>query len=606
MISLTINKKPVSVAEGSTILEAARMNGILIPTLCYLKDLNEVAACRICVVEVKGAERLVAACNTKVAEGMEVVTDSKRVLDARRENLKLILSEHDCHCPTCVRSGNCSLQTLAQNLNVLDEPYETKLPKNRWNVKLPLIRTDSKCIKCLRCIDVCDKVQGMKVWDLLGVGKNARVGVRGGAALDAVNCTYCGQCVTHCPVGALRERDDTQRLLDAVHDPETTVVLQVAPAVRAAWGDGLGLSPKTATEKRMAAAFRRIGVDYVFDTNFTADLTIMEEGNEFLELMKAKLSAANPQPSTLNSQLPLFTSCCPGWVRFLKLEYPELVGQLSSAKSPQQMFGAVTKTYFAEKIGKDPKKVFCVSIMPCTAKKYECDVPEVNHKFSQPSTLNPQPSTLNPQPSTLNSQHHHDVDLVLTTREVDRLIKTLGINVGMLPEEEFDSPLGTGSGAGVIFGATGGVMEAALRTAYFVLEKKNPAPDAFKVVRGPDGRKEVTVTIAGIPVRACVASGLKNARTVVEDILAGRSRYDFVEIMACPGGCAGGGGQPMFDGCELAEERGAALYQLDAANKLRFSHENPEVQALYREYLEKPLSHKAHELLHTDQATWKL
>ena len=592
MISLTIDKKPVSVAEGSTILEAARMNGILIPTLCYLKDLNEVAACRMCVVEVKGAERLVAACNTKVAEGMVVVTDSKRVLDARRENLKLILSEHDCHCPTCVRSGNCSLQTLAQNLNVLDEPYETKLPKNKWNMKLPLIRTDSKCIKCLRCIDVCDKVQGMKVWDLLGVGKYAKVGVRGGRKLDEVNCTYCGQCITHCPVGALRERDDTQRLLDAVHDPETTVVLQVAPAVRAAWGDGLGLSPKMATEKRMAAAFRRIGVDYVFDTNFTADLTIMEEGNEFLELMKAKLAKqsndrTNEQSNNRtieqsnNSSLPLFTSCCPGWVRFLKLEYPELVGQLSSAKSPQQMFGAVTKTYFAEKIGKDPQKVFCVSIMPCTAKKYECDVPEVNAAGK-------------------------DVDLVLTTREVDRLIKTLGINVGMLSEEEFDSPLGTGSGAGVIFGATGGVMEAALRTAYFVLEKKNPAPDAFKVVRGPDGRKEVTVTIAGIPVRACVASGLKNARAVVEDILAGRSQYDFVEIMACPGGCAGGGGQPMFDGCELAEERGAALYRLDAANKLRFSHENPEVLALYKEYLEKPLSHKAHELLHTDQTTWKL
>ena len=572
-MNITINNKAISVSEGKTILEAARENGILIPTLCYLKEINEVAACRICVVEVKGCERLVAACNTKVAEGMEIVTDSEKVIAARRNNLALILSEHDCHCPTCVRSGNCSLQLLAQNLNVLEQPYEVKLPKNNWDGDLPLIRTDSKCIKCLRCIDVCDKVQGMKVWDLLGLGKNTRVGVRGGAKLTDVNCTYCGQCITHCPVGALRERDDTMKLMAAVHDPQKTVVLQVAPAVRAAWGDGLGLSPEMATEKRMAAAFRRIGVDYVFDTNFTADLTIMEEGNEFLELLKAP--ASKLAGTGQGKKLPLFTSCCPGWVRFMKLEYPDMVCQLSSAKSPQQMFGAVVKTYFAEKIGKDPKDIFCVSVMPCTAKKYEREV-------------------------------MGGVDLVLTTREVDRLLNVLSVNVGMLKEEEFDSPLGTGSGAGVIFGATGGVMEAALRTAYFVLEGKNPEADAFKAVRGPDGRKEVTVTIAGIPVRACVASGLANARKVVEDIRSGKSQYDFVEIMACPGGCAGGGGQPIFDGCELAEDRGQVLYGLDKANKLRFSHENPEVAALYKDFLEKPLSHKAHELLHTDQTAWKL
>ena len=574
MFKVTINGKALEVSEGKTILEAARMNGILIPTLCYLKEINEVAACRICVVEVKGSERLVAACNTKVAEGMEVVTNSPRVIEARRNNLALILSEHDCHCPTCVRSGNCSLQTLAQNMNVIEQPYEVKLPKNRWNRELPLIRTDSKCIKCLRCIDVCDKIQGMKVWDLLGLGKNARVGVKGGKALDEANCTYCGQCITHCPVGALRERDDTMKLMAAVRDPNKTVVLQVAPAVRAAWGDGLGLSPEMATEKRMAAAFRRIGVDYVFDTNFSADLTIMEEANEFLE----KIS----HPETFKR--PMFTSCCPGWVRFLKLEYPDLVPQLSSAKSPQQMFGAVAKTYFAEKIGKEAKDVFCVSVMPCTAKKYECE------------------AVGNGERGTGN----RDVDLVLTTREVDRLLNNLSINVGMLPEEDFDSPLGTGSGAACIFGATGGVMEAALRTAYAVLEKKNPDADAFKAVRGPDGRKEVTVTIAGVPVRACVASGLANARRVVEDIRSGKAQYDFVEIMACPGGCAGGGGQPIFDGCELAEDRGQVLYKLDKANTLRFSHENPDVQALYRDYLEKPLSHKAHELLHTDQATWTL
>ena len=571
MVNLTINGKPVAASEGMTILEAARQNGILIPTLCYLKEINEVAACRICLVEVKGAERLVAACNTRVAEGMEVETATARVLAARRANLALILSAHDCHCPTCTRNGNCSLQTLARNLNVLEQPYATKVPRNTWDLNLPLVRTDSKCITCLRCVDVCAKVQGMNVWDLLGVGRHARVGVAGGRKLTETSCTYCGQCITHCPVGALRERDDTMKLMAAVHDPSKTVVLQVAPAVRAAWGDGLGLSPKAATEKRMAAAFRRIGVDYVFDTNFTADLTIMEEGSEFLELIK------KPDRKTL------FTSCCPGWVRFLKHEYPDLVGQLSSAKSPQQMFGAVTKTYFAQKLGKDPKDVFCVSVMPCTAKKWECDVEAVN-----------------------DAGAGKDVDLVLTTREVDRLLNALSVNVCALPEEDFDSPLGTGSGAGVIFGATGGVMEAALRTAYAIVEGRNPEPDAFRAVRGLDGRKELTVTLGGKEIRACVASGLANARKVVEDVRAGRAHYDFVEIMACPGGCAGGGGQPIFDGCELAGERGETLYALDKANALRFSHENPSVKALYAEALEKPLSHKAHELLHTDQREWKL
>ena len=586
MIRLTINGQAIEVQEGKTILDAARENGIIIPTLCFWKDLNEVAACRMCVVEVKGLDRLVSACSTLAEAGMEIVTDSKRVMDARRNNISLILSEHDCHCPTCTRNGNCTLQTLARNLNVLESPYAAKVPRNRWNENVPLVRTDSKCVKCMRCIEVCDKVQGMKVWDLLGLGKYAHVGVREGAKLSEVNCTYCGQCVTHCPVGALSERDDTQKLMAAVHDPNKVVVLQVAPAVRAAWGDGLGLSPSMATEKRMAAAFRRIGVDYVFDTNFTADLTIMEEGNEFLQLMKAKIASSQSNNRTIeqsNNSLPLFTSCCPGWVRFMKLEYPDMVSQLSSAKSPQQMFGAVAKTYFAEKIGKDPKDIFCVSVMPCTAKKYECSVNEVN--------------------STMADK---DVDVVLTTREVCRLINSLNINVGMLPEEDFDSPLGTGSGAGCIFGATGGVMEAALRTAYFVLEGKNPDPDHFQAVRGIDGRKEVTVTMGGVEVKACVASGLKNARKVVEDIRAGKVHYDFVEIMACPGGCAGGGGQPMFDGCEFAEERGQTLYGLDKANKIRFSHENPSVIALYQDYLEKPLSHRAHELLHTDQTRWGL
>ena len=583
MMNITINGKKLAVAEGKTILEAARAAGIVIPTLCYLKDLNEVGACRICVVEVKGADRLVAACNTKVSEGMEIETSSARVLEARKHNLQLILSAHDCNCLTCERNGKCRLQLLAQQMGLMEhQPYPVKVAKDRWDKALPLQRRDSRCISCLRCVNVCDKMQGMKVWDLLGLGARAKVAVREGKAIPEVNCTFCGQCITHCPVGALGEREDTRRFLDAVNDPKKTVVLQVAPAVRTAWADEFGLSSDQATERRMVAAFRRLGAKYVFDTNFAADLTIMEEGSEFIELLKKKY--ATVQPSTSNLQpLPLFTSCCPGWVRFLKQEYPDMVPQLSSAKSPQLMFGAIAKSYFAKKIGKKPEDIFCVSVMPCLAKKWEADAGKGGE-----------------------GRGKRDVDLVLTTREASRLLRLKGIEPANLPEEAFDSPLGTGSGAAVIFGATGGVMEAALRTAYLVLEGRNPDPDAFKAVRGIDGRKEVTVTIAGREVRACVASGLANARKVVEDIRSGRAQYDFVEIMACPGGCVGGGGQPFIDGYEQAEERGQTLYGLDKANKIRFSHENPEVAALYKDYLEKPLSPTAHELLHTDQTTWKL
>lgn len=573
MVSIRINGKDYSVSENKTILEAARENGILVPSLCYFKDLNDIGACRVCLVEVKGNERLVASCNTLVQDGMDIQTDSVRVIEARRNNVKLMLSAHDCHCPSCSRNGNCALQNLAADLNILDEPFDEKVPENDWDKNLPLIRKNSKCIGCLRCINVCDRIQNMNVWDLIGTGSRARVGVREGKKLLDVNCTLCGQCITHCPVGALSERDDTWKLMDAIRDPEKVVVLQVAPAVRAAWGEGLGLPEEMATEKRMAAAFRKLGVDYVFDTNFSADLTIMEEGNELIEKFK------NPD----HFKRPMFTSCCPGWVRFLKLEYPDFVSQLSSAKSPQQMFGAVTKSYFAKMIGKDPKDIFCASIMPCTAKKWECSVEEVN-----------------------DAGAGRDVDISLTTREAERLIRMKSINVFSLKEEEFDTPLGTGTGAAVIFGATGGVMEAALRTAYFVLEGKNPGPDTFSAVRGLDGRKEVTATAGGVTVRTCTVSGLGNARKLMEDIRLGKVQYDFVEVMACPGGCAGGGGQPIFDGAELAGDRAKSLYDLDAANKLRFSHENPSVNQLYADFMEKPLSHKAHELLHTDQTKWSL
>ena len=564
MISLTINGKRVTVPEGTTILEAARTSGVAIPTLCYLKGVNEVGACRMCVVEVKGADRLVAACDTFVAEGMEVETNTDRVRAARKSNLQLILSGHDCHCLTCERNGNCQLQGLAHEMNLDGElPYPAKVPKDSWNTALPFVRKASRCISCLRCMSVCDKIQGMRVWDLVGLGRFARVGVRNGLTLQEAHCTFCGQCVVHCPVAALGERDDGERFLAAVRDPSKTVVLQVAPAVRASWGEDLGLPRAVATERRMVAAFRALGADFVFDTDFAADLTVMEEGNELVERLRS------------GEKGPLFTSCCPAWVRFLKQEYPDMAGCLSSAKSPQQMFGAIAKTFFAQKVNRDPKDVFCVSVMPCTAKKREAE-----------------------EGTGDRGSGIRDVDLVLTTREAVCLMRRQGIGVEGLSERDFDSPLGTGSGAGVLFGATGGVMEAALRTAAFVLEGKNPDPERFRSVRGSDGRREVTVEIGGQTIRACVASGLRNARQVVEDVRNGLADYDFVEVMACPGGCAGGGGQPFSDECERATLRGKVLYGLDEANKVRFSHENPEVLKLYDEFLGRPLSSRARELLH--------
>lgn len=576
MVNLTIDNKAISVPAGTTIMEAAEANGIRIPRLCYLKEINEIGACRVCVVEMEGKEKLITSCNNVVEEGMVLYTNSPKVRMNRKNTVKLLLSQHDCRCAVCVRSGNCSLQQLANDLNIIDPPFHQELEHIPWNMNFPLIRDSAKCIKCMRCIQICDKVQSLNIWDLESTGSRTTVHVSKNRKIEDADCSLCGQCITHCPTGALRERDDTTKVWKAIDNPKKITVVQVAPAVRAAWGEALGLSREEATMGKITDSLRRLGFDYVFDTTFSADLTIMEEGNEFIRRFTS---------GELKDR-PMFTSCCPGWIRFIKSQYPHLVRQLSTAKSPQQMFGAVMKTYFAKSIGVDPENMCTVSIMPCTAKKGECNMELFYEEYAG-----------------------HDVDIVLTTRELTRMIRAAHIDPSTLHDAACDELMQDASGAGVIFGATGGVMEAALRSAYFLITGKNPDADAFKNVRRTK-EDEFTMTaevpIGDITVKAAIVSGLGNARRLIDRIEREEVHFDFVEVMACPGGCVGGGGQPIHDSEELALTRSKNLYFLDASNELRFSHENQDVLKLYEDFMEAPLSHKAHMLLHTDHNAWEM
>ncbi len=569
-VKIKINGISLDVPKGSTILEAAKMAHIDIPTLCYLKEINEIGACRICVVEVKGARSLVASCMYPVADGMEIRTNTPKVLESRKQTLELILSDHDRKCLSCVRSGKCELQKLCNDLMVSDDRlFEGE--RNHYDVDVTsphMVRDNNKCILCRRCAAVCDRVQGIGVIGANERGFDTTIACAFDMGLGETSCVSCGQCIAVCPTGALAEKDYTTDVFAAIDDPEKYVIVQTAPAVRAALGEEFGYPIGTNVQGKMVAALRRLGFDKVFDTDFAADLTIMEEATEFLDRVQN------------GGVLPLITSCSPGWIKYCEHYYPDMIDHLSSCKSPQQMFGAITKTYYAEKMGLDPNNIVMVSVMPCTAKKFEIG------REDQDAAGVP------------------DVDISITTRELARMIERVGLNFVSLPDEEFDNPLGDSTGAAVIFGATGGVMEAALRTAVETLTGEELTNLDFTEVRGVKGIKEATYHVAGMDVNVAVASGLANARKVLEDVKSGKANYHFIEIMGCPGGCVNGGGQPIQPATvrnftDLRAERAKALYQQDASMPIRKSHENPSIKKLYEEYLGKPGSHKAHDLLHT-------
>lgn len=569
MVNLKINGQEVSVPAEYTVLEAAREAEIDIPTLCYLKDVSQTGSCRMCVVEIVGARALQAACVYPVSEGLEVLTHSQNVRKARKSTLELLLSNHERNCLTCTRNQKCELQALADELGVDSIRYDGE--RNHYetdDLSPSIIRDNNKCILCRRCISVCKNIQTVGAIDTMERGFKTHVGCAFNIPLSKSSCVNCGQCIAVCPVGALREKDNTEKVFDAIADKDKYVIVQTAPAVRAAIGEEFGYKIGTPTTGKMVAALRRLGFDKVFDTDTGADLTIMEEGTELLERIQN------------GGKLPLITSCSPGWIKFCEHNFPDFLDNLSSCKSPHQMFGAILKSYYAKKNNIDPEKIVVVSVMPCVAKKFESEREEMQAKGLK------------------------DVDIVISTRELAKMIKQSGIKYKMLPDEEFDAPFSKASGAGVIFGATGGVMEAALRTVSEILEGKALEKIEFEEIRGTDGIKEAELTIAGKQIRIAVAHGLGNARQLLESIRKGEKQYEFIEIMACPGGCVTGGGQPIcsaktYMDTDIKKERASALYDEDEKSTLRKSHENPDIKLLYNEFLDEPGSHKAHELLHT-------
>lgn len=575
IVNLIIDNKPVVVKKGTTILQAASEIGIHIPTLCYMKleDLNienKPGGCRICVVEVNGRRNLAPACCTDVFEGMVVNTHSIRAINARRTVMELILSDHPSDCLICAKSGNCDLQNMAHYLGIRKIHYQGEQSHYREDTSPAIIREVDKCIMCRRCEMMCNDVQTVNVLSAINRGFNSVVAPAFEMNLDHSVCTYCGQCVAVCPTGALTEVDDTGKVVRVLSDPTKTVIVQTAPAVRAALGEEFDMEAGTLVTGKLVAALKRLGFDYVFDTDFAADLTIMEEGTELLNRLGKHLAGDK------NVKLPILTSCCPAWVKFFEHQFPDMKDIPSTARSPQQMFGSIAKTYFADKLGIKREDLVVVSIMPCVAKKYECGRDEFK---------------VNKNP---------DVDYAITTRELAALIKISNINFRTLPNEEFDNPLGESTGAGVIFGTTGGVIEAAVRTAYELYTKKELPRLDFDELRGMEGIRKATIDFGGIPIHIGIAHGLGNARKLLEEIQAGTSEFHAIEIMSCPGGCIGGGGQPYHHGnAEILKKRQKAIYQEDSKKAIRKSHENPYIIKLYDEFLGKPMSEKAHHLLHT-------
>lgn len=569
-VKIKINGVEITTPKDATILQAAKQANIDIPTLCYLKEINEIGACRICVVEVKGARSLVTACVYPVNEGMEVWTNTPKVLKSRKKTLELILSDHDRKCLSCVRSGDCELQKLCKDLKIEDERFYEGV-SNEYeidNSAAHMYRDNNKCILCRRCVAVCEKVQAVGVIGANERGFNTNIASAFDMGLGETSCVSCGQCIAVCPTGALSEKDNTDDVFAAIADPTKHVIVQTAPAVRAGLGEAFGLPIGTNVEGKMVSALRLLGFDKVFDTDFAADLTIMEEAHEFLDRVQN------------GGVLPLITSCSPGWIKYCEHYFPEMTENLSSCKSPQQMFGATAKTYYAKKMGIDPKDIFMVSVMPCTAKKFEIG------RDDQDSAGVP------------------DVDISITVKELSRMINRAGINFLSLEDGEFDSPLGISTGAAVIFGATGGVMEAALRTAVETLTGEELPSVDFVDVRGTQGIKTKTYNVAGMEIKVAVASGLANAKELLEKVKSGEEFYHFIEIMGCPGGCVNGGGQPqqpasVRNTTDIRAIRASVLYNLDEKMPIRKSHENPSIKKLYEEFLEKPGSHKAHEILHT-------